>query len=95
MAAQGSRSGFSSAQSTMEDMRHRSAEGYEAVHSYVENNPLPSLAVALGLGFGVGIWLGNLLFPEPEPTLYERLGRQVLSTLGGVLPESVASRLHS
>jgi len=95
MAESGSRSRYSSPQAGFEDVRQRAMQSYEAVHSYVESNPWPAVMMAFGLGLSVGLLVGSQIVRVPEPTLYEKIGKQVYDVLGGVLPESLAAHLRS
>ena len=74
----------------------------EALHKPVEmaqEYPLSSMLLVFGAGLGVGILLSQALagplhhFMQPEPTMTERLGRQMLEYLHSTLPESLARQL--
>jgi hypothetical protein len=57
------------------------------------------MLVVFGVGLGVGVLLGQSLadplnrMMQPEPTMTERLGRQMLDYLSSALPESLAKQL--
>lgn len=62
----------------------------------VKDYPASSVAVALGVGIGVGLLIGQALaaplahWVEPEPSMAQRLGRQVLEAVGRVVPAALA-----
>jgi len=61
--------------------------------------PLASMLLVFGVGVGVGCLLGQALagpltqMIQPQPTMSERLGRQMLDYVSSVLPESIARQL--
>jgi hypothetical protein len=61
--------------------------------------PLSSMLVVFGVGLGVGVLLSQVVagplahLMEPEPTMTERLGRQMLDYLSSTLPASIAKQL--
>jgi hypothetical protein len=68
----------------------------------VSDYPLSSVLVVFGLGLGVGVAVGSLLGGPvmPRPSLgqrtelaAEKLGRQMLEAIAGVLPESLAKHI--
>jgi hypothetical protein len=83
----------------------RSAEMTEqmsaSVNQVVGTHPAAYVMTCFGLGVGIGIVIGHLL-AESSPMNYfhhretatERLGRNILDAVAGVLPESLAGRLH-
>jgi len=99
MAAHGSSSRYSMSRASMDEVRQRTAEGCQAVQAYIEHNPLSVALMAFGLGFGLGTWLGSSVVPRRQPqrpsTMAEQLGRQVLDSISGFLPESVLGHLRS
>jgi hypothetical protein len=72
----------------MQDALHKPVE-------LAEEYPLSSMLVVFGAGIGVGLLLSQALagplshWMEPEPTMSERLGRQMLDYMRSVVPESV------
>ena len=68
----------------------------------VSNYPLSSVLVVFGLGLGVGVAVGSMLGGPvvSRPSLgqrtelaAEKLGRQMLDAIAGVLPESLAKHI--
>lgn len=66
--------------------------------------PLSSVLVVFSIGLGVGVALGSLLGGHvvPRPLLGQRtglaadkLGRQMLDAMAGVLPESLAKHIST
>lgn len=74
-------------------------EALEKPAALAREYPLSSMLVVFGVGLGVGVVLGQCLadplnrMMQPEPTMTERLGRQMLDYLSGALPESLARQL--
>lgn len=64
----------------------------------IEQHPTSTALLAFGIGLGVGVCLGCMLTTSSEPPTFgqraehaaEKLGRQMLDALAGVLPQSVA-----
>ena len=62
----------------------------------VKEYPVSAVMVAFGIGVGVGIVLSqSLISPlaswvEPEPTMAQRVGRQVMEVVGRVMPASMS-----
>ena len=70
----------------------------------VSHYPLPSVLVVFGLGLGIGVAVACLIAgPTPRPpSLGQRaeqaagnFGRQMLGTIAGVLPESLAKHISA
>src|SRR5690349_12867877 len=70
----------------------------------VSDYPLSSVLVVVGLGLAVGMVVGSILGrpATPVPSLVQRtelaagnLGRQMLGTIAGVLPESLSKHIAS
>ena len=68
----------------------------------VSHYPLSSVLVVFGIGLGVGVAVGSILGgpAPPRPTLgqrtelaAEKLGRQMLDAIAGVLPESISKHI--
>lgn len=66
------------------------------------NNPMSSVLVVFGIGIGAGVALGCLLSGPltSRPSLgrrtgqaAEKLGRQMLDAIAGVLPDSMAKHI--
>ena len=74
-------------------------EALEQPVELAKEYPLASMLLVFGVGIGVGVLLGQALagplnqMMQPEPTMTERLGRQMLDYLSNVLPESVSRQL--
>jgi hypothetical protein len=99
MATEGPKSRFPSPQSTYDEIVERAARSYHEVEHIVERNPASAVLLAFGLGVGLGVWLGSSLveaqrYRRHEPGMAERIGRQVIEALTGVLPESVSANLR-
>jgi hypothetical protein len=61
----------------------------------VKEYPLSSLMVVFGLGMGVGVVLSQVLLPAfHEPTMSERMGRQLYDSICN-LSSAVSSSLHA
>lgn len=64
----------------------------------ISQHPMSTALVVFGIGLGVGVLLGSLIStPATPPTFSERaehaaekVGRQVLDAIAGVLPQSLA-----
>jgi hypothetical protein len=70
----------------------------------VSDYPLSSVLIAVGLGLAVGVVLGGMLgrpttpaasFGKRAELAAEHLGRQMLGTIAGVLPESLSKHIPS
>ncbi len=70
--------------------------------SVVGHYPLTAVLVVFGFGLGIGVALGSILGGPvmPRPSLgrrtglaAEKLGRQMLDALSGVLPESLSKHI--
>ncbi len=68
----------------------------------VSHYPLSSVLVVFGIGLGVGVALGSILggpvVPPPSfgrrtELAAEKLGRQMLDAIAGVLPESLSKHI--
>jgi hypothetical protein len=76
-------------------MRDRVAQGYHDVEEMIGRNPASSVLMVFGLGLGVGLWLGSALVEAERArrahsaTFTEKVGRQVLEAIAGVMPESI------
>ena len=74
--------------------------GCRKCEEYVRDNPGSSMAIGLVAGLGVGVAVGLLLGrPSPPPShrwfdrrSAERLGHQILESVGRVLPDSIMHR---
>lgn len=73
-----------------------SADYLRAAGDYVASNPKAAVLLGLGVGFGAGIALASL-FRETsrDNSLAERLGNQVMDSLGDVMPDSWKSYIRS
>lgn len=95
MAAQGSHSRFSEGATTYEEMKDRVARSYHDVEQVIVHNPASSVLMVFGLGLGVGLWLGSSLVEAERArrahsaSFTEKVGRQVLEALAGIMPESI------
>lgn len=70
----------------------------------VSHYPLSSVLVVFGIGLGVGAALGSILagsamprrsFGQRTELAAEKLGRQMLDAIAGVLPESLSKHISS
>jgi len=68
----------------------------------VSDYPLSSVLVVFGIGLGVGVALGSIIagpvmphpsFAQRTELAAEKLGRQMLDAIAGVLPESLAKHM--
>jgi len=71
----------------------------ESVEELVESYPASYVATCFGLGLGLGVVIGCLLAESHASSMRnvgsaERLGRNILDAVAGVLPESLASRIR-
>ena len=98
--------GGRSAESRTADMSNRVTgavnEGYDQVRGCVTEYPASSIFTLFAVGFGVGMLVGCALSgsSQPSSTWYDRahaekFGRRILDSLSGMVPDAVASRLHS
>jgi hypothetical protein len=100
MAAQGPRSRFPSPQTAYEEVRERATRGYHEVEEFIGRNPASSVLAVFGMGLGIGIWIGSSLVEAERrrraesASFTEKLGRQVLEAISGVMPESFSTRLQ-
>ena len=73
----------------------------EAFHKPAEmarEYPVSSMLIVFGVGLGVGVILSqvacsSLVGFHEEPTITERIGRQIKSAVNDVLPEMVSRQL--
>lgn len=62
----------------------------------VKEYPVSSVMVAFGVGLGIGLLVGQALaaplasWVEPEPSMAQRVGRQVMDVVGRVMPASLS-----
>jgi len=78
-------------------------EFWEAVQrpdQMVKEHPLPSMLLMFGLGLGVGVLLSQTLCSSlieafEEPTMTEKMRRQVYDAVSRVVPPSVLKQLQS
>lgn len=80
----------------------RAEKGYYRLQEQVSRHPGSSLAVGFGIGFGIGILLGvacsDAMHSRRQQrwsvgSTAERVGRQVLDSVAGILPDSVSRRM--
>ena len=73
-----------------------------AANPVVSHYPLSSVLVVVGLGLAVGVAVGSVLGGPvtPRPSLgqrtglaAEKLGRRMLDSIAGVLPESISKHI--
>ena len=78
------------------------ADAVTDAEALVSHYPLSSVLVVFGIGLGIGVALGSILggpvMPRPSfgqrtEIAAERLGRQVLDAIAGVLPESLSKHV--
>src|SRR4030095_1592787 len=67
----------------------------------VKEYPISSMLVVFGVGLGVGVLLAQTVCDSmiramaPEPTMMERLGRQMYETFQAAVPESLTKRMNA
>lgn len=67
----------------------------------VKEYPVSSLLTVFGVGLGVGVLLSQTVCHsmlrafEPEPTVAERLSRQIYDAVRHAIPDSIANRFHA
>jgi hypothetical protein len=79
----------------------KSQAGSVASDGVIGHYPFSSALVVFGIGLGVGVAIGRLFVaPSPPPSFgrraelaAERVGRQILDAVSGVVPESLARHL--
>lgn len=70
---------------------------HEAAEQVVGNHPAAYIATCFGIGLGLGVVIGTMLADSGvwsshrDQTTAERLGRNVLDAISGVLPEQLAA----
>lgn len=81
-----------------ENMWHAMEKPAEMVKDY----PVSSMLLAFGVGLGVGVVIAQaacssslLHYYTHEPTMSEKLSRQIYDAVASVLPQSVAQRMHT
>lgn len=73
-----------------EDLQHTMEHPMELVKDY----PMSTMMVAFTAGLGVGILIAQACIPEfEEPTMSDRLGRQIHDAVARVLPQGMARQL--
>lgn len=79
-----------------------SATAMQGAEGMVSQYPLASVLVAFGIGLGVGVALETILaeplksqpsFGQRTEIAAEKLGRQMLDAIAGVLPESLSKHI--
>ena len=79
------------------EFRHVLEQPTELVKEY----PLSSMLMLFGVGLGVGVVIGQAMCSpmlhamHPEPTMTERVSRQIYDTVSNVLPQAIARHMHS
>jgi hypothetical protein len=82
-----------------ESMWHTMEKPGEMVKEY----PVSSMLLAFGVGLGVGVVIAqaacssSLLnhYTHHEPTMSEKLSRQIYDAVSSVLPQSLARQIHA
>jgi hypothetical protein len=81
----------------MSDIRNSLEQPTELVKEY----PLSAMLILFGVGLGVGVLIGQTVANpiahafQPEPTMTERLSRQVYDAVSRVMPDALSRHLHS
>ena len=84
--------------------RRTVARAVEKPDGLVSDYPLSSVLIAVGLGLAVGVVLGGILgrpttpapsFGKRAELAAEQFGRQALSAITGVLPQSLSKHIPS
>ena len=81
--------------------RHRFSSMRESVSQpteMVKDYPLSSMLVVFGIGLGVGVLLSQAIAEPvramgPEPSMMEKLGRQMYDALHHAMPDALARRM--
>lgn len=80
-----------------ENMWHAMEQPAEMVKEY----PVSSMLLAFGVGLGVGVVIAQacagplMSYVHPEPSMTEKLSRQIYDAVANVIPQSLSSRLHA
>lgn len=85
--------------SSREEMLGQADRVQQQMTDRVVEQPLAVLLISLGVGFGLGMMLGRAFRPEPKTHWYDRksaeqLGRRLLDSMAGMVPESISKRLY-
>jgi hypothetical protein len=82
-------------------INHQFREAIEHPAELVKDHPLPSMLFLFGIGIGVGVVVSQVLcssmmeMVEPEPTMTEKVLRQVYDALTNVVPPSMLKQIQS
>jgi uncharacterized protein YneF (UPF0154 family) len=80
-----------------ENMWHAMEQPAEMVKEY----PVSSMLLAFGVGLGVGVILAQacagpmMSYLQPEPSMTEKLSRQIYEAVARVVPESLSRPFHT
>lgn len=87
--------------STREELQGQADQAQQQLTDTVVEQPLATLLISFGVGFGLGMMLGRA-FRRPEPKTHwydrrsaEQLGRRLLDSMSGVVPESISKQFQS
>jgi hypothetical protein len=77
------------------DLQHALDKPIEMAKEY----PVSSMLVVFGVGLGVGVLLSqavaHLPYAAAEPTVSERLAKQIYDAVSNAIPPSLAKQFHS
>jgi hypothetical protein len=86
--------------SSREELQAQADQMQQQMTDRVVEQPLAAVLISFGVGFGLGMLLSRAFHhPEPKTHWYDRksaeqLGRRLLDSMAGMVPESVSKRLH-
>jgi len=77
------------------DLAHALDKPLEMAKEY----PVSSMLVVFGVGLGVGVLLSQAIsqlpYPAAQPTMSERLTKQIYDAVSSAIPPSLAKQFHS
>jgi hypothetical protein len=82
-------------------LNHEFRDAMERPVEFVKEHPLPTMLFLFGMGIGVGVLVSQTLcsslleMAEPEPTVTDKVRRQVYDALSHVMSPAMLKQLQS